>query len=162
MIILVVALTLSIPSFLLGTAGTISVSTRALGGIIGITIFTAIFDNKYAAHLRTYVPAVVTEQGYNATVAAEVMDLLSSPNPAALPTSGLPARLIGAVEAAVALAKQNSWTFVWVAIACLVAANAVAACFLKSVAPNMNYHIESALEASEVRQAQLEEAKVVV
>lgn len=49
----------------------------------------------------------------------------------------------------------------WVAVACLVAANAVAACFLKSVAPNMNHHIESALEKSEVRPEQLE-AKVVV
>jgi hypothetical protein len=84
------------------------------------------------------------------------MGLLASPNPAALPTSSLPPRLIGAVEAAVALARENSWTFVWIAIACLVAANAVAACFLKSVAPNMNHHIESALEDSEVRQAQLE------
>jgi hypothetical protein len=111
--------------------------------------------------LGTYVPAVVQEQGYNATVVAEVMGLLASPNPAALPTSGLPSRLIGAVEGAVALARENSWTFVWVAVACLVAANAVAACFLKSVAPNMNHHIESALEKSEVRQAQLE-AKVVV
>jgi hypothetical protein len=114
------------------------------------------FDNQYAAHLGTYVPAVVTEQGYNTTVVEEVMGLLASPNPAALPTSSLPPRLIGAVEAAVALARENSWTFVWIAIACLVAANAVAACFLKSVAPNMNHHIESALEDSEVRQAQLE------
>jgi MFS family permease len=155
-VIPIVALTLSVPSFLLGIAGTLSVSIRALGGIIGITIFTAIFNNKYAAHLASYVPAAVLGQGYNATVVEQVMGLLASPNPAALPMSGLPPKLIGGVESAVAFAKDNSWTFVWVAVACLVAANAVIACFLKSVAPNMNHHIESALENGEVRQAQLE------
>lgn len=47
----IVALALSIPSYLIGTAATISVSCRALGGIIGITIFTAIYNNKYAAYV---------------------------------------------------------------------------------------------------------------
>jgi hypothetical protein len=152
--VLDVALTLSIPSFLLGTAGTIRVSTRALGGIIGITIFTATFDNKSAAHLGTYAPTAVKEQGYNATVVEEVMGLLESPNPAALPKSGLPPRLIGAVV------KTRGLSCGLLLLAFL-RPNAVASCFLKSVAPNMNHHIQSALEKSEVRQEQLE-AKVVV
>lgn len=41
------------------------------------------------------------------------------------------------------------------AIAVLVAANGFAACFLKSVAPMMNSHVESALENGKVREAQL-------
>jgi hypothetical protein len=153
---IVVALALSVPSFLLSTAGTISISTRALGGIVGITIFTAIFDNKYAAHLKTDVTAAVLGQGYNSTVLAEVFGAVPSPNPAALQMSGLPASLVGAVEGALATARDDSWTFVWVAIACVVLACVVASCFLKSVAPRMNQHIESALEQSDVRQAQLE------
>jgi hypothetical protein len=36
-----------------------------------------------------------------------------------------------------------------------VAANALAACFLKSVAHQMNSHIESALEESEARRKQM-------
>lgn len=114
----VVALGLSIPSFLIGTAATISISCRALGGIIGITIFTAIYNNKYASYVgaelaaNTHAPVIVGE-------------------------------------------SEKAWKYVWVAIACLVAANGVAACFLKGVRPMMNEHVESALEGGKVREAQL-------
>jgi hypothetical protein len=114
----VTALALSIPSFLIGTAATVSISCRALGGIIGITIFTAIYNNKYASYVgpelaaNTHAPAVVPE-------------------------------------------SERAWKYVWIAIACLVAANGVAACFLKSVKPMMNDHVESALEDGKVREAQL-------
>lgn len=43
----------------------------------------------------------------------------------------------------------------WIAVACLVAANGIAACFLKSVKPMMNDHVESALEDGKVREKQL-------
>jgi hypothetical protein len=114
----VTALALSIPSFLIGTAATVSISCRALGGIIGITIFTAIYNNKYASYLgrelaaNTHAPAIVPE-------------------------------------------SERAWKYVWIAIACLVAANGVAACFLKSVKPMMNDHVESALEDGKIRAAQL-------
>jgi hypothetical protein len=117
-ILSVVALGLSIPSFLIGTAATISISCRALGGIIGITIFTAIYNNKYASYVgpvlaaNTHAPAIVP-------------------------------------------ASEKAWKFVWVAIACLVAANGIAACFLKGVKPMMNEHVESALEDGKVREQQL-------
>jgi hypothetical protein len=114
----VTALALSIPSFLIGTAATVSISCHALGGIIGITIFTAIYNNKYASSVgpelaaNTHAPAIVPE-------------------------------------------SERAWKYVWIAIACLVAANGVAACFLKSVKPMMNDHVESALEDGKIREAQL-------
>jgi len=115
----VTALGLSVPSFLIGTAATISISCRALGGIIGITIFTAIYNNKYAEYVGperaaagSYAPIVLTQ-------------------------------------------SARAWKYVWIAVASLVAANGIAACFLKSVAPMMNYHVESALEDSKLRDAQL-------
>ncbi|KAI9651026.1 hypothetical protein NHQ30_001063 [Ciborinia camelliae] len=113
-----VALGLSVPSFLIGTAATVSISCRALGGIIGITIFTAIYDNKYAELVgpeiaaNTHAPILVDE-------------------------------------------SAKAWRYVWIAVASLVSANGVAACFLKSVAPMMNFHVESALEPSKLREAQL-------
>ncbi|ESZ93759.1 major facilitator superfamily permease [Sclerotinia borealis F-4128] len=113
-----VALGLSVPSFLIGTAATVSVSCRALGGIIGITIFTAIYDNKYAELVgpeiaaNTYAPILIDE-------------------------------------------SAKAWKYVWIAVASLIAANGVAACFLRSVAPMMNHHVESALEPSKLREAQL-------
>jgi MFS family permease len=114
----VVALALSIPSFLIGTAATISISCRALGGIIGITIFTAIYNNKYAS----YVGPEIASNSHASTIVPE---------------------------------SEKAWRFVWIAIACLVAANGVAACFLKSVRPMMNEHVESALEDGKIREAQL-------
>jgi len=114
----VVALGLSIPSFLIGTAATISISCRALGGIIGITIFTAIYNNKYAS-----------------IVGAELASNSRAP--------------------VVVGASEKSWRYVWIAIACLVAANGVVACFLKGVSPMMNHHVESALEEGKVREEQL-------
>jgi hypothetical protein len=117
-VIPVVALGLSIPSFLIGTAATIYIFCRALGGIIGITIFTAIYNNKYTSYVGPELAA-------------------NTHAPVVLPAS------------------EKAWKFVWIAIACLVAANGVAACFLKGVRPMMNEHVESALEDGKVREAQL-------
>jgi hypothetical protein len=117
-VIPVVALGLSIPSFLIGTAATISIFCRALGGIIGITIFTAIYNNKYTSYVGPELAA-------------------NTHAPVVLPAS------------------EKAWKFVWIAIACLVAANGVAACFLKGVRPMMNEHVERALEDGKVREAQL-------
>ena len=114
----VTALALSIPSYLLGTAATVSISCRALGGFVFITFSTAIYNNKYASYIgaelaaNTHAPAVVPE-------------------------------------------SERAWKYVWIVLASLVAANGVAACFLKSVKPMMNEHVESALEDSKVREAQL-------
>ncbi|KAF7945409.1 hypothetical protein EAE96_010183 [Botrytis aclada] len=113
-----VALGLSVPGFLIGTAATVSTSCRALGGIVGITIFTAIYNNKYAELVgpeiaaNTNAPVLVNE-------------------------------------------STEAWKYVWIAVAALLAAGGVAACFLKSVAPMMNHHVESALEPSKLREAQL-------
>lgn len=42
------AISLSVPSYLLGTAGTLSIAARALGGIVGVTVFSAIYNNEAA------------------------------------------------------------------------------------------------------------------
>lgn len=151
----VVALALSVPSFLLGTAGTLSVSGRAFGGIIGITIFTSIYHNKMGSELPKAVGAVLGPAGLS-DLLPDVLGALNSGNPVALShLSGLPASMIPVVQAANDQANVYSWRFVWIAIAVVVAANAIAACFLKSVAAQMNSHVESALEESDVRRKQM-------
>src|ERR1700733_7326895 len=79
-VIPVVALVLSVPSFLLGTAGTLSISCRALGGIVGITIFTTIFNNKIASSLPQDVGSVLGPAGYGHLV-SDVVSALLSENP---------------------------------------------------------------------------------
>lgn len=150
-VIPIVALALSVPSFLLGTAGTFSVSCRALGGIIGITIFTAIYNNKMAARLPADVGAVLGRAGKLALL-PDTLGALQMEDPGALEhVSGLPESLIPNILDAQTNANVYSWKYVWIAIAAIVSANAVAACLLESVAERMNNHVESALEDSEAR-----------
>ncbi|KAJ5633750.1 hypothetical protein N7528_001592 [Penicillium herquei] len=156
-VIPVVAMGLSVPSFLLGTAGTISISCRALGGIVGITIFTAVYDNKINSAAPRYVSSVLDAAG-DGSLISEVMAALGSGSTAALQQiQGLSESLIPKIEAAYLAAETYSWRYVWVAICVVVAVNAAVACSLHSVATKMNDHIESALEISEARDKQLQE-----
>jgi len=154
-VIPVVALVLSVPSFLLGTAGTLSVSCRALGGIVGITMFTAIYNNKIASSLPREVGSVLAPAGYGNLI-PNVVPALLSPNPTALNhIPGLPASMIPAIRGAQVQAETYSWKYVWIAICAFVAANAAVSCLLEPVGARMNDHVESALEQSEVREKQM-------
>ncbi|KAJ5771540.1 hypothetical protein N7520_002069 [Penicillium odoratum] len=156
-VIPVVAIGLSVPSFLLGTAGTISIACRALGGIVGITIFTTVYNNKIAASTAQYVGNILNAADKGSFTGQVVAAVLSS-NPMALDdVKGLPASLIPAIENAHLQAETYSWRFVWIAICVVVAVNAIVACSLHSVATKMNNHVESALEKSEMRDKQLRE-----
>jgi hypothetical protein len=153
-VIPIVALALSVPSFLLGTAGTFSVSCRALGGIIGISIFTSIYNNKMADRLPADVGAVLGPAGQS-TLLPDTLTALQTGDPSVLGhVPGLSESLIPSILGAQTDANVYSWKYVWIAIAAIVAANAVAACFLESVAGRMNNHVESALEESEAREKQ--------
>lgn len=154
----VAALSLSVPSFLLGTAGTLSIAARALGGIVGITIFTAIYDNKMGVALPADEAALLGKAGLNVTeLLPQVLGAISASDPPAAlaQIQGLPPSMIGAVLGVFEDANTYSWKYVWIAIATVVAANAVAACFLKPVKDRMNNHVESALEESDVRHKQM-------
>lgn len=125
----VVALSLSVPSFLLGTAGTISISFRALGGITGVTIFTAIYNNQYAVNLPAEVSSVLLPTGASESIVQAVLGALTLPIPppvALAAVDGISADIIGPLLGAVAIASANSWKYVWATIAALVAANALA------------------------------------
>ncbi|KAK5034817.1 hypothetical protein LTR13_005999 [Exophiala sideris] len=160
-----VALALSVPSFLLGAAGTLSISCRALGGIIGITIFTAIHSNKYASGLPIDVQQAVSHTSTGSAsdekvLLGKILGALANsaiPPPVALEQiqPALSKATFGAVLEAVSQAQTNAWKWVWVAISCLVALNAIVACFANPVKERMNHHVESALEHSETRTSQM-------
>ena len=151
--------------FLLGAAGTLSVSCRALGGILGITIFTAIHNNKYAKYLPADVAKAISATSetsgsvFQATL-GKVLASLANPSlspPVALESVRPPlsSATIGAVLGAVSQAESDSYKWVWVAISAIVAGNAVIACFTNPVKDRMNDHIESALEDSITRTKQM-------
>ena len=161
----VAALALSVPSFLLGVAGTLTISCRALGGIIGITIFTAIHSNKLATELPQKVAGALLATNAASpqdlhTLLAEVLGALANqslPPPVALGAIQPPLSkpTVGAILGAMADAQTQSWKWVWVAIAAIVALNAAVACTARPVRDHMNDHIESALEDSDVRSRQI-------
>jgi hypothetical protein len=158
-VIPIVALVLSVPSFLLGAAGTLSVSCRALGGIIGITMFTAILNNKLGSSLPRDIGSVLEPAGV-ANLTPDVVAALLSQNPMALSLiPNLPPNLTPAIRGAQAQSETYAWKYVWIAICAFVAANALASCFLEPVGARMNNHVESALEQSEVREKQMDIVK---
>lgn len=146
------------PSFLLGTAGTLSISARAFGGIIGITIFTAIYNNKMGEVLPTMEASILGQAGLSVPqLLPQVLGSFEAADPPAAlaQIQGLSPQLIPQLLGAFLDANTYSWKYVWIAIAVVVAANGLVACFLKPVKDRMNGHIESALEESEVRQKQI-------
>lgn len=146
------------PSFLQGTAGALSSASRAFGGIIGITVFTAIYNNKMAASLPRNEAAVLGQAGLNVPqLLPQVLGSFNAPSPPAAlaQIQGLPPQLIPDLLEAFLDANTYSWKYVWIAMAVLVAANAVVACCLQPVKDRMNGHIESAMEHSDLRQKQM-------
>lgn len=108
-----------------------------------------------ATALPKAVGSVLAAAGHSSLI-PDVLSAINSGNPTALSNvPGLPASLIPKVLAANDHANTYSWRFVWIAISVVVATNALAACFLKSVASQMNSHVESALEDSDVRRKQM-------
>ena len=83
------------------------------------------------------------------------MIALGIPNPAALQHVGLPPSAIPSILGAQQFAYASAFKLVWIAMAVLVLATAVITCFTKSVEAQMTKHVESALEASELREQQL-------
>lgn len=156
--LIVAALSLSVPSFLLGTAGTLSIAARAFGGIIGITIFTSIYNNKMGEALPAGEAAVLGKAGLDVSeLLPEVLAAFNAADPPAALAAieGLPKTMIGAVMGVFADANTYSWKYVWIAVAVVVAANAIVACFLKPIKDRMNGHVESALEESDIRHKQM-------
>lgn len=116
----VVALTLSVPPYLLGTAGTLSISARALGGITGITIYTSIFNAKFTEYLPGHILNALSSLSSPQKVTGEVLGALASgaPPPIALSmVKDLPPSSIPAVLGAMAVASSEAYRWVWLAIA---------------------------------------------
>lgn len=87
---------------------------------MGITIFTAVYNNKIATNLPREIGAVVLGSGGSQEMVQEVLAALALPAPPPITLShipGLPAKLIGPILNASTVASAQSWKFVWVAIA---------------------------------------------
>ena len=146
---------LSVPPALIGTSLMVLQSCRALGGTIGITIFTAVYSEKIATYLPAYVSPVAIEAGLSPSSLPAVFAALKSGNSALLTAvPGMTGQILGAVGAAFSEASSKSCEFVWLAIMAFSAFSAVAAFLVQDVPEKYNNFVESALEHNEVREEQ--------
>ena len=146
---------LSVPSALIGTALQVQQSARALGGTIGITIFSAIFSAKIATYLPLYVAPAAVKAGLPASSLPAVFKALSSGSPQLLTAvPGMAPQILSAVNAAFAEAGSKSFEFVWLAIMAFAASCTLASLLVEEVPDNWTNFVESALENNEVRKDQ--------
>ncbi|KAL3460213.1 major facilitator superfamily domain-containing protein [Aspergillus heterothallicus] len=153
----VVLVTYAVPEFLIGTASTVMTSIRALGGIIGITVFTAIYSNDVSSKLPTAVAKAAIEAGLPESSLTQFLpaflggqqNLLASIN-------GVTAQVLAACVEASKVASAASFRNVWFVNMAFGLVAAILSVFLLPVKDRMTNHIESALESGKVRDAQLQ------
>ncbi|KEF54080.1 uncharacterized protein A1O9_09875 [Exophiala aquamarina CBS 119918] len=170
-------LSYSVPSHLFGTGGTLLASTRALGGTVGITIFSTIYGNKMKGkpkHVRLFtdsarsiadLPPSVAEAaiaaGLPPTSAAHFLAAYLGPVGSVVDVSGVTPKIIEAATSAVADTSARSFRYVWFANMAIAVATAAVCVFLRPIADEMTEHVESALEVSDLRTEQMQKVKTI-
>ncbi|KAI0123720.1 major facilitator superfamily domain-containing protein [Xylariales sp. AK1849] len=145
-VIPVVIMSYAVPSHLLGTAGTLLASVRALGGTIGITIFASIYGNLMTANLPSAVANAAINAGLPASSAANFVPAYVTSPESATAIAGVTTAVLAAAAEAVRLVTVDAFKYVWIANAAIGVATAALTLFLLPVRHHMTGHIESSLD----------------
>lgn len=149
----VVILTYAVPSHLLGTAGTVLASVRALGGTVGITVFASIYGNAMKANLPGGVAQAAIKAGLPASSAMQFVGAFLGGDPSALlKVAGVTPTIIAAAASAVKTISAHSFRNVWIANAAIGGATFLLTLFLRPVGDKMTVHVESPLEDGKLRE----------
>ncbi|KPM41468.1 hypothetical protein AK830_g5098 [Neonectria ditissima] len=152
-----VILTYAVPSHLLGTAGTLLASIRALGGIIGITIFATINSNYVQANQVPSITDAVVKAGFpRSSVDDFVAKFISGDTDGITAITGATPAIIAAAEQALKLMTARSFRFVWIANAVIGLVTAGLTAFLQPVISSMTAHVEVPLEEGKWRDKAME------
>ncbi|KAL3482675.1 fungal trichothecene efflux pump [Aspergillus germanicus] len=152
----VVLVTYAVPEFLIGTASTVMTSIRALGGIIGITVFTAIYSNDVSSRLPTAVATAAVEAGLPESSLTQFLPaFLGGQQNILASINGVTTQVLAACAQASKDASAASFRNVWFVNMAFGLVAAILSVFLLPVKDRMTNHIESALEPGKVRDAQL-------
>ncbi|KIX05574.1 uncharacterized protein Z518_06446 [Rhinocladiella mackenziei CBS 650.93] len=156
-VIPVVIISYAVPNFLIRTTETFLASMRALGGTIGITIFSSIYSNQMGKNLGPGVAAAAIKAGLPHSSAEAFVGAFLGGDTSALPeVSGSTPAIIGAAANAVKTISAQSFKYVWIALMAITVCAGIWCLFLKSVAAMMTVHVESALKQSALREHQLQ------
>ncbi|KAI1629102.1 major facilitator superfamily domain-containing protein [Exophiala viscosa] len=155
----VVVMSYSVPSYLLGTAETLLASTRALGGVVGITIFATVYGNAMKANLPTGVAEAAIGAGLPKSSITAFLGALLSSIGSLTDVKGITPTIIDAALVAIKDISARSFRFVWIANMAIAVAAGLLCVLLKPVKDEMTDHVESALEIGQLRKKQMHDSQ---
>lgn len=150
----VAGIALVVPSHLLATSNTLLTCIRALGGAIGIAIFSAVYRNKISENFGTYLIPVLAKAGFPPELYPEIIAIVQNAPQALAQIPHITPELIQAIMGAAATSNAESFKYVWICITAAAAASTLASLFVRDVPDRMTNEVESALEVSKVREKQ--------
>jgi len=127
-----------------------------LGGITGITIFTAVYNNRYTAELPKNVANALSGTSDSQNITSEVLKALSSGAPPVVALKAIPTLSkndIRLVMSAIVDANAASWKWVWVVIAYVQHQKGPFACTYQLMQVHHNHQCHKLL-LLEIRKAQ--------
>jgi len=129
----------------LGTA--LPLTTRSLGGAVGIAINNAIFNNTIGKQLPKKIAEAVLPLGFDPKYLGELIGALSAQNQAAVgKIPGITPQMIGAAVNGLTEAYRLSFKNLWIAASCFAATGVIAAAFLVEQRAEYNQHIDAPVE----------------
>ncbi|CZR69618.1 related to potential drug facilitator PEP5 [Phialocephala subalpina] len=155
-VIPVVIMSYSVPPYIIGTAGTILASTRALGGTVGITIFSSIYANQMSKNLPTGVAKAVVTAGLPTASVSQFLGALLNSVGEVTAVPGVSPEIIGTAVIAIKNISAQSFRYVWITNMVIGLVTTFLCLFLQPVRDKMTVHIESALEDGKFRKKQLQ------
>ncbi|KAH0265672.1 hypothetical protein KCU91_g11293, partial [Aureobasidium melanogenum] len=145
--LLVIVVSVCTPNHLIAGAMAVIASIRALGGSIGITIFSQIFASK----VKTFVPTQIAERaiqaGLPAKSAADLVEALLAHSTAALEkVPGITPSIIAAASDGMANGYADAFRYVWYSLVPFPAISLILSFFLKSTKAQMTAQIAAGVE----------------
>ncbi|KAH0835384.1 hypothetical protein AYO21_11745 [Fonsecaea monophora] len=130
------------PNMLIATAMSLVASIRALGGSIGIVIFSQIFHHEVSIKWPAQVSKALLEAGLPGSELEEFIELAASgATSQLLKLPGVTPALLGVFEVASAQAYADSFRFIWYSLIPFTALSLALAFLLQSTKSQMNSQV---------------------
>jgi hypothetical protein len=140
-----------VPHHLIATGNTVLATSRALGGALGIAIFTAVYNAKTLVTIPANVMPILNAAGIPEDVASTIITVVSNAPQMLAKIPGLSQELITAVAEAAAEGAAAGFKDVWFCFMAASAACLLLSFFLEDHKDMMNDHVESELESGKTR-----------
>jgi hypothetical protein len=142
---------LVVPSHLLATSNLILSTVRVLGGILGLTIFQTVYNNKAAVKIPKAIIPILSEAGFPTTLIPEIIGIVLQAPSALATIPAITPQLLNQILVANAEASAECYRYVWYCITAVSGACFVSTLFLQDVPERMTNQVETVLEVQELR-----------